>query len=149
MSPKRILGVDYGAVRVGLSLSDESATLATPLEVVARANAPERIRQLVSEKAVGIVLIGMPRNMDGSYGPQADVVRQFAQALSREVAVEIRFWDERLTSRAAERMLVEADVSRKRRKAVVDKLAAQQMLQSYLDAQAAGIERGESDRSSA
>ncbi len=131
----RILGVDYGSVRVGLALGDESGMLATPLETVARSGALTRICTIVSEMKIQTVVVGMPRNMNGSYGPKAEEVHQFVRSLVKIVPVEVRFWDERLTTQAVERMLVGANVSRKRRKLVVDKLAAQQILQSYLDAQ--------------
>jgi len=131
----RILGVDYGSVRVGLALGDESGMLATPLETVAQSRALTRICNIVSEMKIQTVVVGMPRNMNGSYGPKAEEVHQFVRSLAKIAPVEVRFWDERLTTQAVERMLVGANVSRKRRKLVVDKLAAQQILQSYLDAQ--------------
>ncbi len=133
----RTLGIDYGSVRVGLALSDEIGMLAMPLETVENARAFERILEVVAEKQVESIVVGMPRNMDGSYGPKAEEVRKFAERLKATVAIEIHFWDERLTTKSVERMLIEADVSRKRRKEVIDKLAAQQILQGYLDAQAA------------
>jgi putative Holliday junction resolvase len=129
----RILGVDYGTVRVGLALSDELGMLATPLEVVENSKAIPRIREIMSEKNVGTIVVGLPRNMDGSYGPKADEVRQFVEKLGKNVGVECKLWDERLTTKLVERMLIDGDVSRKRRKEVIDKLAAQQILQSYLD----------------
>ena len=129
----RSLGVDYGTVRVGLALSDEIGMLATPLETVERAKAVQRIQEVVRTRDVGTVILGMPRNMDGSYGPKAKEVEQFAEELRKAGVNDLKFWDERLTTRSAERMLVDADVSRKRRKEVIDKLAAQQILQSYLD----------------
>jgi len=129
----RTLGVDYGTVRVGLALSDEIGMLATPLETVERAKSVGRIWEIVSTRDVETVVLGMPRNMDGSYGPKAKEVEQFAEELRKAGVKDLKFWDERLTTRSVERMLVEADLSRKRRKEVVDKLAAQLILQSYLD----------------
>jgi putative holliday junction resolvase len=129
----RILGIDYGTVRVGLALSDESRILATPLETVENGKAFVRISQVVQEKKIETVVLGMPRNMDGSYGPKADEVRKFAETLKEKVGVQVKFWDERLTTQGVERMLIASDVSRKKRKEVIDKLAAQQILQNYLD----------------
>jgi putative Holliday junction resolvase len=130
----RILGIDYGSVRVGLALSDELGMLATPLETVEESVCLARISAIVKEKQVGRMVIGLPRNMDGSEGPAAQRVREFMGVLAKRTGLEVVTWDERLTTRSVERMLVEADVSRKKRKQVIDKLAAQQILQGYLDA---------------
>lgn len=131
----RILGIDYGAVRVGLALSDDLGILAMPLETVEGPKVMNRICQIILDRKIEFVVIGMPRNMDGSYGPKAEEVRRFSDTLKKKLPVEIRLWDERLTTQSMERMLIEADVSRKKRKEVIDQLAAQQILQSYLDAQ--------------
>lgn len=130
---RRILGIDYGTVRVGLALSDELRMLATPLEVVPREKVATHLPVLLREKSITEIVVGLPRNMDGSYGPKTQEVRQFVQSLNLPEEIKVIFWDERLTSKSVERMLIEADLSRKRRKEVVDKLAAQQILQSYLD----------------
>ncbi len=122
-------------MRVGLALSDDSGVLATPLETVENSRAITRIREIVEEKKIQKVVIGMPRNMDGSYGAKAVEVQQFVKVLQKHVHIQIQFWDERLTTLGINRMLIEADISRKRRKEIVDKLAAQQILQNYLDAQ--------------
>jgi putative holliday junction resolvase len=131
----RILGIDYGSVRIGLALSDELGMLATPFETIDAYKALDRIKQIVLEKQIQTVVLGMPRNMDGSYGPKADEVRKFAEVLKQNLSIQVHFWDERLTTKAVERMLIEADTSRKNRKKVIDKLAAQMILQGYLDAQ--------------
>ena len=131
-----LLGIDHGSVRVGLAVSDESDTFALPLETVPLASAITRIREIAAEKNVRVLILGMPRNMDGSYGPKSEEVRRFAERLKKETQLEVRFWDERLTTRAAERVLREREVSHKRRKELVDQLAAHQILQNYLDAQA-------------
>lgn len=131
------LGVDYGTVRVGLAVGDERDQMALPLETAPAAQAVARIRALVAERGIGRIVLGMPRNMNGTYGPRAEEARKFGAVLTQAVGVEVVFWDERLTSRSVERMLVEADVSRKRRREVTDQLAAQQILQNYLDAQEA------------
>ncbi len=130
----RILGIDYGSVRVGVALSDELGMLASPLETVDYAQAIARIKEIISEKNVQKIVLGMPRNMNGSYGPQAEKVRLFAQLLAEKIAIDIQFWDERLSTQEVERMLIQANVSRQQRKKVIDKLAAQRILQNYLDA---------------
>ncbi|MCC7519714.1 MAG: Holliday junction resolvase RuvX [Verrucomicrobiae bacterium] len=131
----RALGVDLGTERVGLALGDDLGLLATPLETVFAKEALARITTLVAEHKVGVVVLGLPRNMDGSYGPAAEAARRFGETLAARTPAHVEFWDERLTTRAVERMLVGANLSRKRRREVVDKLAAQQILQSWLDAQ--------------
>jgi putative holliday junction resolvase len=131
----RALGVDYGTVRVGLAISDELGIISMPLETVPQERAVERIIQVIEEKKVGIVILGLPKNMDGTLGPKAQEVQKFAASLSEKITVPIKLWDERLTTRGVERMLIEADVSRQNRKKVIDKLAAQQILQGYLDSQ--------------
>lgn len=135
----RALGVDFGSERVGLALGDEIGMLATPLEVVPAKEALARIVAVVAERQVGTIVLGMPRNMDGSYGPSAEAARRFGEALATRTTARVEYWDERLTTRSVERMLVEADLSRKRRREVVDKLAAQLILQSWLDAQEARL----------
>lgn len=132
----RILGIDYGTKRVGLALSDELKTIAQPLEFVPAQPAQalvDRLRAIISEKPVELILVGMPRNMDGTYGPAAEKARNFINALAKEIPVPIKTWDERLTSAQANRILIAADVSRKNRKQNVDKMAAAILLQSYLD----------------
>ena len=139
----RVLGIDHGSVRVGLALSDELGMLATPLETVEAARAVERIRTLVREKGISSIVVGMPRNMDGTYGPKAEEAKKFGEKLHKECSVEVKFWDERLTTRSVERMLIAGDVSREKRKQVIDKLAAQQILQGYLDMQSARADAAE------
>src|SRR4051812_46589410 len=129
----RILGIDYGTKRVGLALSDELKTIAQPLEFVPAQPAQalvDRLRAIISEKPVELILVGMPRNMDGTYGPAAEKARNFINALAKEIPVPIKTWDERLTSAQANRILIAADVSRKNRKQNVDKMAAAILLQS-------------------
>ncbi len=135
MLSKRLLGVDYGSVRVGLALSDELGMMAIPLTTVENAKAIEHIHSLVQEKNIQQIIVGMPRNMDGSYGPKAEEVRRFVQKLNQKKSLDIKLWDERLTTKSVERMLIQADVSRQKRKKVMDQLAAQQILQSYMDSQ--------------
>jgi len=133
----RILALDPGTVRIGLALSDELHMIASPLEYVPAepfAKVLERLRQLIREKEVGLILVGLPRNMDGSYGPAALKVQEFVAALRAALTVPIQTWDERLTSVQAQRLLVQGGVRRRDRKQKVDKMAAAILLQSYLDA---------------
>ena len=137
----RILALDHGTKRVGVAVSDEMYIIAQPLEYIA----PEpfaaflaRLRQIISEKEIGQILVGMPRNMDGSYGPAALKVRAFVAALKDAVTIPIKLWDERLTSTQAQRFLIQGGVRREQRKEKVDKTAAAILLQSYLDSGAAG-----------
>ena len=134
----KLLGIDYGQRRIGVAASDETGTLALPLEQVDAeppAGACERIAALARERGIERIVVGMPRNMDGSYGPAAESVRAFIAELKKSVSAEIVTWDERLSTAQAERAMLEADYSRKRRRAQRDVLAAQLILQNYLDAQ--------------
>ena len=132
----RVLSIDHGTKRMGIAVSDPSGMIALPLEFIPAepfAAFLERLKQLIVEKEVEMILIGMPRNMDGSYGPAAAKVQEFVAVLKENIAVPIRTWDERLTSAQANRFLLEADVKRKDRKEKVDKAAAAILLQSFLD----------------
>jgi putative Holliday junction resolvase len=145
---QRVLGLDVGAKTVGLALSDPSLTVATPLETIWRGKkfAPdaERLAGIIGERGVGGLVIGLPINMDGSEGPRCQSTRQFARNLLGRIEIAIAFWDERLSTAAVERMLVEeADLSRKRRGEVIDKLAAAYILQGALDAASATRRAGQ------
>jgi putative Holliday junction resolvase len=136
----RILALDHGTKRIGVAISDELAMIAQPLEFVPAeplAQFLARLKEIIQSKQVDLVLVGMPRNMDGSYGPAALKVQEFVAVLKAAVAIPIQTWDERLTSAQANRFLIEADVSRKDRKTRVDKTAAAILLQSYLDSRGA------------
>lgn len=138
----RILAIDHGTKRMGLALSDEFGMVATPLEFIPAepfSDFLKRLKELIREKQVEQILVGMPRNMDGSYGPAALKVREFVAVLKETIGAPIRTWDERLTSAQANRMLIEADVRRNKRKERVDGAAAAILLQSYLDSRT-GIE---------
>jgi putative Holliday junction resolvase len=133
----RILAIDHGTKRMGIAVSDELKLIAQPLEFIPAEPFAEflaRLKQLLREKEVELVVVGMPRNMDGSYGPAALKVQGFAAALKAALTVPIQTWDERLTSAQANRFLLEGNVRRQQRKAKVDKTAAALLLQSYLDA---------------
>lgn len=132
----RILALDHGTVRIGVAISDELRMIAQPLEFVPAepfAAFVTRLQTILREKPASLILIGMPRNMDGSYGPAAAKVRDFIAALQPLVTVPIKTWDERLTSAQAHRSLKEANVRQKDRKDKIDKMAAAILLQSYLD----------------
>jgi len=132
----RLLALDHGTRRIGVALSDELKMIASPLEYIpaeAIEKVIERVQQLIREKEVELILIGMPRNMDGTYGPAAQKVSDFIAALQPHVTVPIKTWDERLTSAQANRVLLQGNVRRDKRKQNVDKMAAAILLQSYLD----------------
>ncbi len=132
----RILALDYGSKRIGVAISDELKMIAQPLEYIPAepfAEFLQRLKQLLQEKQVELILIGMPRNMDGSYGPAALKTQDFVAALRNAVTVPLQTWDERLTSVQANRLLLSANVRRDKRKEKVDKMAAAILLQSYLD----------------
>ncbi|HEX7861129.1 MAG TPA: Holliday junction resolvase RuvX [Verrucomicrobiae bacterium] len=132
----RVLAIDHGTKRMGIAVSDPSGMIALPLEFIpAEPFNPflDRLKRLIQEKEVELILIGMPRNMDGSYGPAAAKVQEFVAVLKENIAVAIKTWDERLTSTQANRLLVQADVKRKDRKEKVDAAAAAILLQSFLD----------------
>jgi putative Holliday junction resolvase len=132
----RILALDHGTKRIGIAVSDELKMIAQPLEYIPAepfAGFLARLKELLRDKEVELLLVGMPRNMDGSYGPAAIKVRDFVAALNGAVTVPIKTWDERLTSAQANRFLIQGNVRRQKRKEKVDKTAAAILLQSYLD----------------
>ena len=132
----RILGIDYGHKRLGLALSDEGETLASPLPVYQRRDTTEDhafLAQLVEEREVSQIVVGLPRNMDGSLGGMAKQVLAFVETLKKKTHLPIDTFDERLSSIEAERVLIQADLSRKRRKPLRDSLAAVLILQGYLE----------------
>ncbi len=132
----RILALDHGTVRIGVAVSDEMKMFASPLEFIPAEpfeSALERLQQLLREKEVELIVIGMPRNMNGSYGPAAQKVREFSDRLRTAVTVPLVTWDERLSSVQAQRMLREAGHKAKQQKGKVDASAAAILLQSYLD----------------
>ncbi|MEH7305872.1 Holliday junction resolvase RuvX [Neobacillus drentensis] len=134
----RVLGLDVGTKTVGVALSDEFGWTAqglTTLKINEEKNkfGFEEIGQLIKEYQVEKVVIGLPKNMNGTIGPRAEASMQYATEVEQRFAVPAILWDERLTTMAAERVLLEADVSRKKRKKVIDKMAAVMILQGYLD----------------
>jgi putative Holliday junction resolvase len=132
----RILALDHGTKRIGVAVSDETQTIAQPLEYIPAepfADFLVRLKKILAEKQVDLVLLGMPRNMDGSYGPAAQKVETFLGVLKNAITVPTKLWDERLTSTMANRILIQGNVRRDKRKEKVDKMAAAILLQSYLD----------------
>ena len=132
----RIVAIDHGNKRIGVAISDELKMIAQPLEFIPAKPLYGfflRLEELLTDKEVELILVGMPRNMNGSYGPAAEKVEQFVEELKSAFPVPIRTWDERLTSAQANRVLIEADMPRAKRKETVDQMAAAILLQSYLD----------------
>jgi len=132
----RLLGLDVGTKTVGLALSDVTRSIATPYETLRRAKFTadaKTIAGIVAKEGVGGLVIGLPLNLDGSEGPRAQSTRAFARNLAAHVTVPMAFWDERLSTAAVERHLIEADASRKRRAEVIDRMAAAYILQGALD----------------
>ena len=110
----RILALDHGTKRIGVAVSDETKTIAQPLEYIPAepfADFLERLKKLLIEKEIDLILIGLPRNMDGSYGPAAEKVQAFVGVLTDAITVPIKMWDERLTSAQANRILIQANVA--------------------------------------
>ncbi len=132
----RILALDVGEKRIGIALSDALGWTAQGLESYTRIKKSDdylHISGLISKHQATLCLIGLPKNMDGSIGFQAERVQAFANELNEVISVPIEFWDERLSTASARRTLIEANVSRKKRKNVIDKIAAVNILQGYLD----------------
>jgi len=132
----RILAIDHGTKRMGIAISDELKMIAQPLEFILAEPFNKflaRLKELIQEKEVEMILVGLPRNMDGSYGPAALKIQEFVAVLKDAIAIPIKLWDERLTSAQANRFLIESGVRREKRKEKVDKTAAAILLQSYLD----------------
>jgi len=132
----RLLGMDYGTKTIGLGLCDALRMLASPLETIEQTKFSkdiERIKVLVAEHQISGIVIGYPVNMDGSEGPRCQATRQFARNLLQHFSLPVLLWDERMSSVAVNRTMLEADLSRKRRSELVDKLAASYILQGVLD----------------
>jgi putative Holliday junction resolvase len=137
----RVLGLDIGSKRIGIAVSDELGLTAQGLRTLNARPREEAVRvlhELVREYRIREIVVGLPVNMDGSSGPGAEAVREFSRTLEEALPVPIHFVDERMTSSQAERVLLEGNVSRKKRRAVRDRLAAVLILQSFLDARSRG-----------
>ncbi|MFD1030540.1 Holliday junction resolvase RuvX [Metaplanococcus flavidus] len=134
----RIMGLDVGSKTVGVAISDAFGWTAQGVETVKINEAidefgMDRLGELISQYEVTEVVVGYPKNMNNSIGPRAEASERFAALLKEAYAIPVVLWDERLTTAAAEKMLISADVSRKNRKKVIDKMAAVMILQGYLD----------------
>jgi len=133
---RAIAGLDLGTKTIGVAVSDNFLTVATPLETVKRKKFgvdAARLLDIAAKRDLGGIILGLPRNMDGSEGPRCQSTRAFARNLSRLTDLPIGFWDERLSTVAAERALLEADTSRARRAEVIDHVAAGYILQGVMD----------------
>lgn len=137
MENRRFLGIDPGEARVGVALSDDLGMLAHPLETidVSRLDPCERIAELASQKQARAIVVGVPRNMDGSFGPEAEKARALIERLRPRVQCKVIPWDERLTTVSAQRALREAGRKAKNQRSVIDQAAAQILLQSWIDSQ--------------
>lgn len=136
---KRAIGIDFGEARIGVAISDELGMLAHPVETIVVKETPDplaRVAQLARDRDAGHIIIGLPKNMDGTAGAAAEKVRAFAEKLRGQVACPVRLWDERLTTVAAQRALHEAGRNAKQSRKVIDQVAAQIILQGWLDSQA-------------
>ena len=130
------MGLDFGAKSIGIAISDEGGLIASPRDTLRRSNLAKDVAwltELARKEGVEEILVGMPLSLDGSEGPQARKVMEFIKTLKLHSGLHVHPWDERLTTVAAERALIEGNVSRARRKKVIDQVAAALILQSYLD----------------
>tara|TARA_Y100000591_G_scaffold331106_1_gene364004 strand:+ start:6964 stop:7437 length:474 start_codon:yes stop_codon:yes gene_type:complete len=135
-SKKRLIGIDLGTKTIGLAISDPSMTIASPLETINRKKIKidlQRIQKLVDEFEVHGIILGYPINMNYTVGPRTQSTISFAHEMEKVIAIPIILWDERLSTLAAEKVLIDADLSRKKRKQVIDKMAATYILQGALD----------------
>lgn len=132
---KKALGIDLGDARVGVAISDDLGMLAHPLETIAvkTSDVKKRILTLVAERGVQTIVVGMPRNMDGTYGPAATKAKEFIEALRSSTEIKVIAWDERLTTVSAQRSLHEAGKNTKKQRPIIDQVAAQIILQGWLD----------------
>lgn len=132
----RIMGLDIGDRTIGVAVSDLMGMTAQGVKTIKRTskkNDIDEIKNIIKEKNVNLIVSGLPKNMNGTVGPQGEKVKKFCELIKEEIDINIEFWDERLTTVAAEKTLITADVSRKKRKNVIDMMAAVLILQGYLD----------------
>ena len=135
-SGRALIGLDLGTKTIGVAVSDGLLSVASPLETIKRSKytaAAARLSELIAKRDIAGIVLGLPFNMDGSEGPRCQSTRAFARNFARQSDLLITYWDERLTTVAAERALLEADASRKRRAEVIDNIAAAYILQGALD----------------
>lgn len=132
----RIMGLDIGDRTIGVAVSDLMGLTAQGITTIRRESKKKdlaQLKEIIKEKEVDYIVSGLPKNMNGTIGPQSEKVMKFCEFLEKETGLRIEYWDERLTTVSAEKMLIDGDVSRKNRKKVIDKLAAVLILQNYLD----------------
>ncbi len=135
----RVMGIDYGTVRTGIAVSDELGFIAQPLESFEYTSFRVLVEHIASEctkRSVGKIVIGLPKHMSGDEGDSAEKARGLGNALAEKLGIPVIYQDERLTSKAAERALLESDMSRKKRRGKIDSIAASIILQTYLDSTA-------------
>ena len=136
----RVMGLDVGTKTVGVAISDAFGWTAQGIETIKIDERSgqlgfKRIQELVQEHEVSTIVVGLPKNMNNTIGPRGEACQDFAEKLHKRIGINVKLWDERLSTMAAERVLLEADVSRGKRKKVIDKVAAVMILQGYLDSQ--------------
>ena len=132
----RILGLDVGSKTIGVAVSDPLGFTAQGLTTIRRTKKEQDIQEIkkfCDEYDVKVIVIGLPKNMNGTIGPSGEITMAFGKLIEEELKIEIKFWDERLTTVAAHKAMIEADLSRKKRKQIVDKIASTYILQGYLD----------------
>jgi putative holliday junction resolvase len=133
---KRLMGLDLGSKTIGVATSDRTRMIATPIETIERkkfTHDSQRLIEIAARENIGVIVLGLPINMDGTEGPRCQSTRAFARNFARLSPIPIVYWDERLSTAAVERMLIQADASRAKRDQVIDKLAAAWILQAALD----------------
>ncbi|AGX42332.1 Holliday junction resolvase RuvX [Clostridium saccharobutylicum] len=132
----RILGLDVGSKTIGVAVSDPLGFTAQGLTTIRRTNKEkdiEEVKKFCDEYNVEVIVIGLPKNMNGTIGPSGEITMAFGELIKEKLNIEIKFWDERLTTVAAHKAMLEADLSRNKRKKIVDKIASTYILQGYLD----------------
>lgn len=132
----RILGLDVGSKTIGVAVSDPLGFTAQGLTTIRRTNKEKDIQEIKNfcdQYDAKVILMGLPKNMNGTIGPSGEIIMAFGKLLEEELKLEVKFWDERLTTVAAHRAMLEADLSRNKRKKIVDKVASTFILQGYLD----------------
>lgn len=133
----RIMGLDVGERTIGVAVSDEMGWTAQGVETIRRESNEKdfaRLQSLIQQYQVTEIVVGLPKNMNGTIGPSGESCKAFAEKVANRTSLPVHLWDERLTTMAAQKMLIAADVSRQKRKKVIDKMAATLILQGYLDA---------------
>ena len=130
----RYLGIDHGEKRIGLAISDITGLIASSLTVIdAEKDVLKKIDAVINKHSIGEIVVGFPKNMNNTIGEKAKAILEFVEILKKHVQIPVHLWDERLTTKEASRVLIKADISRKKRKKVIDSMASQLILQGFLD----------------